>query len=155
VITPSDILAGLALLVSGFATFKTIDFSKKQQAVNKVQERLNHELLRKEYAELETQRKADFGAAFSRVGSSNYRLKVFNKGRGAARHVSLEFPEGNHCFDEHDIASKFPLEVLEPQQGVDLIAIMGMDSRRKYAIRVVWSDDFSPSNDKTLYPTVS
>ena len=84
-IAVSDILAGLALVVSGFATFKTINFNKKQEAINKVQERLNHQLLQKEYAELDNQRKADLGAAFYRVGSSNYRLKIFNRGRGVAR----------------------------------------------------------------------
>jgi hypothetical protein len=68
--------------------------------------------------------------------------------------VRISFPEGQDCFIDSDINSKFPLEVLEPMQGVELIAGITMGSRSKYAIGLAWEDDSSDVNEKTVYVTL-
>jgi hypothetical protein len=44
--------------------------------------------------------------------------------------------------------------VLDPHQGVELIAMVGMDTRRKHPMRLIWSDDSSERNEKVVYPTI-
>jgi len=153
-ITSSDIIAGLAFLLSAYATWKTIQFNNRQKSLIESQEKLNQRLLEKEDAELTADRKADLGATFIKLGNSKYRLKIWNKGRSAARNVTVSFPEGNDCFIESDINSKFPLETLDTHQSVELIAAVAMGSKSKHAIKLCWADDFSPLNEKIVYPTI-
>jgi hypothetical protein len=82
------------------------------------------------------------------------RLKIWNTGKAAAHDVQLEFPEGNDCVIEDDVQSKFPLEVLEPFHGVELIAVLGMDTKRKRKIKIRWSDAHNTANEKLVYPTL-
>jgi hypothetical protein len=153
-LTTSDIVAGLAFLLSAYATWKTVKFNERQKSLIESQEKLNQRLLEKEDGELMTEKKADLGAAFIKFGSSNYRLKIWNKGKAAARNVSIEFPEGNDCFIESDINSKFPLETLDKHQSVELIAAVEMGTKNKHAIKLVWTDDFKSTNEKIVYPTL-
>jgi len=153
-LTLSDVVAGLALLLSAYATWKTVQFNDRQKSLIESQQRLNQRLLEKEDAESTAERKADLGATFIKLGSSNYRLKIWNRGRAAARNVSIGFPEGNDCLIESDISSKFPMETLETHQSVELIAAVHMGTKSKHAIKLSWADDFSPSNEKVVYPTL-
>jgi hypothetical protein len=153
-LAPSDVLAGLALGLSAYATWKTVKFNERQKSLIESQKRLNQHLLVKEDKESIDEKKADLGASFIKLGSSKYRLKVWNKGKAAARDVRLEFPEGNDCVIQTDLDAKFPLEILETHEAVELIATVGMDTKRKHAIRLRWSDSFSPTNEKILYPTI-
>lgn len=153
-LTTSDIIACLAFLLSAFATWKTLKFNNRQKSLIEIQEKLNRMLLDKEDAESTADKKADLGATFIKLGSSNYRLKIWNKGKAAARNVSIDFPEGNDCFIESDIASKFPLETLDTHQSVELIAAVCMGTKNKHAIKLVWTDDFKPINEKIVYPTL-
>ena len=153
-LTTSDIVAGLAFLLSAYATWKTVKFNERQKSLIESQEKLNQHLLEKEDGELMTEKKADLGATFIKFGSSNYRLKIWNKGKAAARNVSIEFPEGNDCFIESDINSKFPLETLDKHQSVELIAAVEMGTKNKHAIKLVWTDDFKSTNEKIVYPTL-
>ena len=153
-ISTSDIIAIGALGLSAYATWKTFKFNEKQNALNESQKKLNALLLEKEAEEMQSSKKADLGATFIKLGSNKYRLKIWNKGRSAARNVSLQFPEGNDCLIPSDIDSKFPLEVLEPQQGVELIAAVSLGTRSKHPIKLIWIDEFSDSNEKVVYPTL-
>jgi len=153
-LTPSDIVAGLAFFLSAFATWKTVKFNNRQQSLIESQERLNKRLLEKEDAEAADEKKADLGTSFVKLGSSNYRLKVWNKGRGVARNVRLEFPSGNDVIVQSDVDRKFPLEVLDPFQSVELIAAVHMGSKAKHEIKLTWADNFSESNEKLTYPTL-
>jgi len=150
----SDVLASLAFLLSAYATWKTVKFNDRQKSLIESQEKLNQRLLEKEDAESISEKKADLGATFIKLGSSDYRLKIWNKGKATARNVSIDFPEGNDCFIESDIKSKFPLETLDTHQSVELIAAVCMDTRNKHAIKLVWTDDFKPINEKIVYPTL-
>ena len=153
-IGPSDVLATLALALSAYATWKTLKFNERQKSLIESQELLNQRLLRREDLEARTGLKAEMGATFVKLGSNSYRLKIWNKGKSAARNLTIEFPEGDDCFIDSDVQSKFPLEVLEPQQSVELIAAVGMDTKRKHTISLCWSDELQTHNQKTLYPTI-
>lgn len=150
----SDAIAIGALALSAYATWKTFKFNEKQNALNESQKKLNTLLLEKESGEIQNSKKADLGATFIRLGSGNYRLKIWNKGKSTARNVWLQFPEGNDCLIQSDIDSKFPLEILETHQSVELIAAVSMDTKSKHAIKLSWSDEFSDNNEKLLYPTI-
>lgn len=153
-LTPSDIVAGLAFLLSAFATWKTVQFNDRQKSLIESQEKLNQRLLEKEDAESISDKKADLGATFIKLGSNKYRLKIWNKGKVAAQNVSIEFPEGNDCIIESEIDEKFPLEVLDTHQSAELIAAVHMGTKRKHAIKLLWADDFSQTNEKIVYPTL-
>lgn len=149
-----DIISALALIFSIYATFKTVQFNNRQKALIETQERLNRLLLDKEAGEAKSGRQADLGASFVRLGSSKYRLKVFNRGKVAARNVVLEFPEGNDAILDSDLDEKFPLETLEPQQGVELIAVVGLGTKAKHPIRFIWADDYRERNEKVVIVTL-
>lgn len=83
-------------------------------------------MLDKEEREAAHEKEADLGANFVPIGSNKRRLRVFNKGRAVAYHVTIDFPEGNDMVLEQDIQEKFPLELLERGQSVDLIAVVGL-----------------------------
>ena len=150
----SEILATVALLPSAYATWKTLKFNERQKSLIESQQLLNQRLLAREDTEQRVGKQAEMGATFVKIGSSSYRLKIWNKGKSAARNVRIEFPDGNDCFIESDVQSKFPLEVLEPHQFVELIAAVGMDTKRKHTLSLLWSDELQTHNQKTLYPTL-
>ncbi len=149
-----DVIAALALALSAYATLVTVRFNRRQKSLVESQDQLNRKLLAREDEEAKAELRADLGARFVKLGSSNWRLKVFNQGRAAARNVTIEFPEGQDCFVPSDVDSKFPLEVLEPTHGVELLAAITFGSKSKYAIRLHWADGLSESNEKTVYPTL-
>jgi hypothetical protein len=152
--TPGDVVAGLALILSAYAIWTTSRFNKRQISLIESQQRLNELLLQKGESEVLDARKADLGASFIKLGSSNYRLKIWNKGKASARDVRIDFPDGNDVVPDSEIEGKFPLESLEQYQSVELIAAVSMDTKSKHAIRLAWSDDCSEKNEKTVYPTI-
>ncbi|MDD2903067.1 MAG: hypothetical protein PHU44_11610 [Syntrophales bacterium] len=139
-INAGTIIAWLALILSGYATWKTV--------------KLNNLLMAKERGEAFKKKQADLGASFIKIGSSNYRLKIWNKGKVSARNVRIEFPEGNEAFIQGDIDEKFPLESLDTFQSVELIAAVHSGTRAKHPIRLIWSDDSGERNEKIVYPTI-
>lgn len=151
---PSNLIAGLALLLSIYATAKTIQFNNRQQSLIESQEKLNRILLEKEAADSAAGKKADLGASILKLGSNNYRLKIWNKGKAPARNVILDLPEGNEFLSESEIEQKFPLEVLDAHQSVELMAVFHMESKPKHAIRLIWADGHTDRNEKTLYVTL-
>ena len=153
-VDPSDIIAGFALLLSGYATWQTINFNKKQKSLVESQEKLNNLLLEKEEAEALIDKQADLGASFIKLGKSKYRLKIWNKGNACAKNVRLKFPEGNSVLIQSEIDEKFPLEYLERYQSVELIATVSMLTKSKHTICLVWEDDAKEHNEKLVYPTL-
>ena len=149
-----EIIACLALLFSAYSIIKTVRFNKRQNSLIEIQERLNTLLLEKEVNEVNRGKKSVLGANFIKLGSSKYRLKIWNQGKATARNVRIEFPGGNDVFIQSDLDSKFPLESLEQYQSVELIAAISMESNRKQTIKLIWSDDSREYNEKTIYPTI-
>lgn len=153
-IGPGDIIATLALIVSAYAARTTSKFNARQKSLIESQEKLNALLLQKEKNEAADEKKADLGASFIKVGGSNYRLKIWNKGKAAARNVVIDFPEGNSIVVQSQIEQTFPLELLDRFQSVELIAAVHMGTKHKHAISLIWADDFSERNEKIVYPTI-
>ncbi|CAG9001118.1 MAG: hypothetical protein CENE_03135 [Candidatus Celerinatantimonas neptuna] len=153
-IDAGDIIAGLAFLLSGYATWQTVSFNKKQKSLVESQEKLNNLLLEKENDDSLKEKRADLGASFIKLGSSKYRLKIWNKGASTARNVKIEFPEGNDVVIDSEVTDKFPMESLERHQSVELIAAVHMQTKRKHVVRLIWEDDSQSHNEKLSYPTL-
>jgi hypothetical protein len=153
-IDAGDIIAGLAFLLSSYATWQTVSFNKKQKSLVESQEKLNNLLLEKENEDSLKEKRADLGASFIKIGSSKCRLKIWNKGSSTARNVKIEFPEGNDVVIDSEVADKFPMESLERHQSVELIAAVHMQTKRKHVVRLIWEDDAQSHNEKLSYPTL-
>lgn len=149
-----DIFTGLAFVLSCFATGMTLWFNHRQKSLVQSQERLNNMLLQQGERDKINASKADLSASFIKLGSSNYRLKIFNRGKATARNVRIDLPEGEGVLIAKDISEKFPLESLEQHQSVELIAAPFSGSKRKHTVRLLWSDEASESNEKTMHLTL-
>jgi len=153
-VNTGDIIAGLALLLSCYAIFKTSKFNERQKSLIESQEKLNNLLLEKEQSEAANDKKADIGATFIKLGSSKYRLKIWNKGKATARNIRIDFPNGNDVLFQSEIDEKFPLESLEQYQAVELISAVTTETKRKHTICLIWSDDSGEDIEKIVYPTI-
>jgi hypothetical protein len=153
-IDAGDLIAGLAFLLSGYATWQTANFNKKQKSLVESQEKLNNLLLEKENEDALKEKRADLGASFIKLGSSKYRLKIWNKGSATAKNVRIEFPEGNDVVIDYEVTEKFPMESLERHQSVELIAAVHTQTKRKHVVRLIWEDDAQSHNEKLSYPTI-
>lgn len=149
-----DIVALSALILSAYSMKKTFDFNNRQNEFIETNDRLNKMLLEKETNDILNQNKADISANFIKIGKSNHRLKVFNKGQNTAKNIRIEFPDGNEILSDNEIKTKFPIPILEQYQSVELMALIGMSSPRRITILLIWDDNFSKNNEKTLTPTV-
>lgn len=78
----SAVVAFIALIVSLISMGKANNFAKTA-------DRLNLLLIDKEEEEGQIAKRADVSANLIKVGKSDYRLKVFNRGKGTARNVRL------------------------------------------------------------------
>ena len=153
-IDAGDVIAGLAFLLSAYATWQTVSFNKKQKYLVESQEKLNIRLLEKEDEDVLKGRQADLGASFIQLGNNKYRLKIWNKGAATARNVRLEFPVGDEIVIDSDVTDKFPMESLERHQSVELIAMVYRQTKRKHVVRLIWEDDSQAYNEKLSYPTL-
>ncbi|RMM22389.1 hypothetical protein [Pseudomonas syringae] len=149
-----DIIASVALLFSVYATFKTVQFNNRQQEVIKSQAKLNELLLDKEAAGVELEKQADLGVALLKLGNSRYRLKVFNKGKAPARHVTIDFPEGNEIVSKGEISSKFPLQFLDVHQSVELTASVHLGTTPKHRVKLEWDDGRLERATKEMWATL-
>ena len=150
----STIVSVLAFAMSAYSTKKTIDFNKRQNDFIETNDKLNKMLLDKEQQESLVQKQADISATFINIGKNTHRLKVFNKGKSVASNVRIEFPSGNEVLVEGDLKQKFPMPTLEPQQSVELIAAVHMQSPRRMDLRFVWDDQSGQDRDKLIHLTL-
>jgi len=153
-INVSDIIAFVALLLSGYTIKKTIDFNKRQNEFIETNDKLNKLLIEKENEDSLTKKKADLSANFVNLGKSEYRLKIFNRGYNFAKNVRIEILEGNDLFIENDVNSKFPIEILERQQGVELITPFESGSSSKAKIKLIWDDETGNDRFNIITPIV-
>lgn len=154
VIDSGDVIAGLALIFSIYATIKTIQFNNRQQKLISTQEKLNQLLLEKESAVIEIEKQAELGASFLKLGNNHYRLKVWNKGKVPAQNVSIDFPEGNDVISTREIDEKFPLQQLDIHQTVELIASVGLSTKSKHLVKLMWSDGRPERVEKLIWVTI-
>ncbi|HCH5095908.1 hypothetical protein NDJ85_22600 [Vibrio parahaemolyticus] len=149
-----DGIALLALGLSGYATWRTIQFNKRQDSLVETQNKLNELLLAKETEEVIDDRKADLGASIVKLGNHKYRLKIWNKGHAEAQNVVVEFPDGNELVPESELQSKLPYESLEKHASIELVAVVHMQTPRKHKLKLCWSDEYRNKNEKIVYPTL-
>ena len=149
-----DVIAVLALAVSGYAVWTTTKFNRRQVSLVESQKQLNAVLLEQGESQARSAQKADLDASFIRLGSNRHRLKIWNKGQAPARNVRIDFPDGIDVISHSELREKFPLESLERLQSVELVASIALGTKRKHKVRLQWADDFSETNDKTVYPTL-
>lgn len=152
--TIQDIFSALAFALSIYATYKTVGFNRRQNEMADIQAELNKLLLRKETNEAIESFKPELGVSFIKLGTGSYRLKVYNKGKGSAKNLTIDFPEGNEMFSQYDIESKFPLERMDQHQSVEIIAAVHMGSPRKITVHLLWDDDTGIEQSKIFYPTL-
>ena len=149
-----DIIAGLALLLSAYATWRSHRFKKKEEDLLDVQRKVNSLVLEKEKREAEQAERAELGASFIAIGSKKHRLKIFNRGKAPAHKVSIDFPEGNDIIPDTELRDKFPMELIEPGQAVELIASVHLGTKRKHAIGLRWKDAGGQEREKVVRVTL-
>jgi hypothetical protein len=150
-VSASEIAAFLALAVAVWSAFQTGRFNKRQNEFAETAERLNQLLIERETAETQQQGRADVSANFVTVGKNNYRLKIFNRGIGAARNVRLEALAGGELLDSGDLREKFPLPLLERHQNIELFTRVHMQSPRRAHVRLFWDDEAGADRQKELW----
>ena len=151
-IDAGDVVALFALVIAIYSTWITARFNKRQTAFEETTERLNLMLIEKEAAETKAQKAADLSANFYKAGKHDYRLKVFNRGKGVARNVRFEVLDDSELFIGQDINSKFPMPVMEQHASVELIGCVDMGSPSRAHIRMTWDDDTGEGHQKELHP---
>lgn len=143
----SDIISLIALLIAGLSLGMNFWFNWRQLPL------LRHSLEKSDAEALE-EKKADIGAKLVNLGNGEYRVKISNRGKAAARNVRIEFPDDNKLIPDRVINDTFPMEVLEQRDSVDLIAAVSNGTPRKHKVLLKWEDDHSDSNEKTSYLTL-
>lgn len=145
----SDVVSLGALGVSIWSMKRTNDYNRRA-------DRLNALLIERESLESESQKRADVSANFVKVGTNSYRLKVFNKGIGTATNVRLETLDDKAAalLMSDDLASKFPLPVLEQHQSIEVHARVHMQSPNRAQIRLLWDDASGKDRQKEIFPTL-
>lgn len=141
-------IAALALLFSGYTFWKQYRLEKEQADQ---QRQLSDLMIAKELAEAKSAKRADISANLIKELKGS-KVKVFNRGQARATNVRLVIDESSSALKLLD-REIFPLEALEPQQGVSLIAAVYMSSPSKMPITLIWDDETGNNNEKTVYLT--
>jgi hypothetical protein len=145
----SALVALAALIVSLVSLRKTNKFGETT-------DRLNRMLIERQTAESLAERKADVSANLYQRGKNDYRLKVFNKGKGRAKNVRITDldDKDDSLLMADEIREKFPLPILEQHQSVDLLACVTLGSHLRTHIKLQWDDDTGKDHEKELTPTI-
>jgi len=150
-----DLVAIAALLVSAWSLWKTNAYNRRQNELSETTERLNRLLIERESAEAVGAKKADIGANLIKIGKSDFKLRVFNRGLGTARNVRLIDLDGDESsLIPNEVEQKFPLPILERHQSADLIAAFHMGSKLRMHIKLMWDDDTGSDFEKELTPSL-
>jgi hypothetical protein len=154
--TPSDIgTSGSAIVALGALVVSLISLHKTNK-FGETTDRLNRILIERETAESVAEKRADISANLYRRANNDYRLKVFNKGKGRAKNVRLIDldPKDDSLLMGDEISEKFPLPILEQHQSVDLIACVTLGSHLRTHIKLQWDDETGTDHEKELTPSI-
>jgi hypothetical protein len=135
--TTSDLISGVAVVLSFLSVVASVIIYLNQKKYIQNQDRLNALLLRKEQAELESEGDAEVSANVVPIGTSKYRIRIFNKGKAKATDVQIRFPEDHDWLIKDEI---LPLEFLDSGKSVDLILMLFAGSKRKVKAILSWQD---------------
>jgi hypothetical protein len=146
--------AWLALLLAGISLYKTHRSDKRQNELAATTEQLNRLLIERETQAGQDSKRADLSANLIDVGKNNWRLKVFNRGKGTARNVRLiDLQEGDSVLAQKAIQQKFPLPILEQHQSVEVAAISLLSGPSRAHVKLVWDDDSGANHEKEVTPS--
>jgi hypothetical protein len=144
----SAIVALVALIISIVSMHKANKFGATA-------DRLNRLLIEREQADGVASKKADLSANIIKTGKSDYRLKIFNRGKGTARNVRLIDLAGDCSMIMADeFQRKFPLTLLEQHQSVELIVVVTLGGSRSSHIKLQWDDETGVNHEKELTETI-
>lgn len=155
--TTSDIIALGALAVSIYTIISSEVKSRKNDREQKIikdeQDRLRKLLLEKETKSAINEMKAELGVRLVNITRNNYRLKIYNRGKVEARNIEILFPDndGDEYLAISDVQDKFPYEILHPQHGIEIIAVISSDSKTKYRIKLIWDDSYKRRNEEEFF----
>ncbi len=133
----SDYISIGAVCVSVISIIVSIFLFNNQKKYIKTQDELNKLLLNKEKKEVESTDEALVSANVVRMGSKNYRIRVFNKGKGQANNVNISYFEQNNWMIMNNI---LPIEFIKSGQSVDLILALHMNTQSKVKAILTWED---------------
>jgi hypothetical protein len=118
-------------------------------------ERQVHELtLDREMRQAAAAERAEIGCSLLRLGSSKYRLRVFNRGKATAENVDIDFHDGYELVGEQEVTRKFPMRALEPGQSVDLIAGVHSQTAAKHEVNLRWTNADGTEQQKSTEVTL-
>lgn len=144
----SAIVALVALILSMISMRKANKFGATS-------DRLNRILIEREQAEWIASKKADLSANMVKVGKNDYRLKIFNRGKGTARNVRLtDLTGASSVLIASDIQRKFPVPILEQHQTVELVAAVTLSTGPSGHIKLRWDDETGVDHEKELTPII-
>ena len=124
----SDVIAGLALLVSASALLVTLRSFKSESRLTDREIELVRIQIQQARGEAKREKTASVSARLNRIDKANWRLRVFNTGPAIARNVRLLLDDQNHVVEECFANDKFPMSKLEKGQSVDLAAVVHMQT---------------------------
>lgn len=150
----SDLIAGSALLLSAYATWRTRRINDKQERVLDLEQQVHALTLEREARQAAVAERAEVSCSIVKLGSSKYRLKVFNRGKSTAGNVAVGFPDGNDLVSEREVDSKFPMRTLEPGQSVELLAMVHMQTKAKHLVHLSWENPDGSEQTKQMEITI-
>ncbi len=148
-----DVFAGLAFLLALYSTWTTNRFNKRQTEFEQTAAKLNELLIARESQETDAAKRALISARFYKTGRTDYRLKVFNSGKGVARNVRIEILEGDGLFMSGDVSRKFPVPLMEQHGAVELVTPIHSQSPPRAHLKLIWDDDSGADRENDVFPT--
>lgn len=146
--------AWLALLLAAVSLYKNHRSDKRQDELAATTEQLNRLLIERETQAGQDSKRADLSANLVKVGTSRWRLKVFNRGKGTARNVRLiDLQEDNSVLAQGHIRHKFPVPILEQHQHVEIAAISFISGPSRAHVKLVWDDESGENHEKEVTPS--
>lgn len=152
-IDTGDVISTLALLVAGYSAWSANRVNKRQAEFERTAARLNELLIAREGEEAQSSRSASISANFYKAGKTDYRLKVFNRGKAVARNVRLEIIDGGDLFIKSDVERKFPVPLMEQHASIELIAPVHSGSPPRAHLKFIWDDDTGSGRTGEAFPT--
>ncbi len=154
--TASDIGSLASAIAAVAALIVSLVSLRKTNRYGATTDRLNRMLIDRETEESIAEKKAEVSANLYKSGRNDYRLKVFNKGKGRALNVRLIDldVEIDSVLIADEIHLKFPHPILEQHQSIELNACLTLSSSLRTHIKLLWDDETGTNHWKELTPAI-
>ncbi|WP_281954056.1 hypothetical protein [Pseudophaeobacter arcticus] len=151
----SDIGSIASTVFAFFALIISVISMRKANRFGSTADHLNRMLIEREQAEGIASRKADLSANMIKTGKNDYRLKIFNRGKGTASNVRLiDLAGDSSVLIASNIQHKFPVPILEQHQSVELVAAVTLKAGASSHIKLQWDDETGGDHEKELTPII-